>query len=230
MTWRPVTIADRAVFARYLPKLDTVLSEYCFGSLFFWRKAYNFRWRTLADCLVVSAVWQDEEYCLMPFGHPDDQRRAIGELVVERQLVGRALTLRMVDRRTSELLARWWPETEIAADRDNFDYWHSRAELSALRGRRYESRRNHINRFIRQNPGWRVYPLWPELAGDCWEAYRGWEGGNQPGATLVFEREAISEVLPRIDQLGWLGCVLTVGGKVVAFSAGETIGRAKDTV
>jgi len=41
---------------------------------------------------------------------------------------------------------------KIEEDRDNFDYVYSVSELSAMRGSKYETKRNLIHRFVRSNP------------------------------------------------------------------------------
>ena len=54
---------------------------------------------------------------------------------------------------TMERFKRTMPEiTEYTEDRDNWDYVYDREKLATLSGRKYHSKKNHYNAFIKNTP------------------------------------------------------------------------------
>ena len=60
------------------------------------------------------------------------------------------------------------------ADRDYFDYVYLRTDLATLRGKKYQPKRNHINKFKTAYPDYEHKQLTPELIPECLQLDTEW--------------------------------------------------------
>lgn len=107
------------------------------------------------------------------------------------------------------------------------DYIYRATDLATLSGKRFNKKRNHVNRFEADNPGWRLDPL---DSNSLPEAIRFFdsldiESEKANPAMAEFEREQCMAVLRDFGRYPFEGAVLRDGkGEIVAFTAGETVG------
>ncbi|MDR2414153.1 MAG: phosphatidylglycerol lysyltransferase domain-containing protein [Odoribacteraceae bacterium] len=109
-------------------------------------------------------------------------------------------------------------------NRDSFDYIYSRQELVELKGKDFQAKRNHVNKF-RRTYAYDYAPLTPDLVPQCLALEEEWYR-QRVGAipkSLLNERKALTLALQHMEELKLLGGVLRVGGKVVAFSYGTPV-------
>ncbi len=115
-------------------------------------------------------------------------------------------------------------------ERDTFDYVYAIDDLADLKGRKFQKKRNHINKFQTQFPDWRIEPITPvnlpavrELAG-AWYAQR---LQADPEGDYHLELIALNRALTDPQKLGMEGLVLYVGDQMAAFTLGSRL--AEDT-
>ena len=130
-------------------------------------------------------------------------------------------------------LEEWYPgKFTITSDRDDYDYIYEQANLAELPGRRFQKKRNHVSRFIRENPDWQFHPLTKEdlpairAFNDAWSQL--YENKDNPG--IQTEHTSIELLFDNYDKLDLRGGYVTAGGRIVAFSFGSPINdRVFDT-
>lgn len=110
------------------------------------------------------------------------------------------------------------------SERDYFDYVYDIDALSDLTGRKYQAKRNHINRFLEEYPDWRAEPITAENLPECHSMttewyYEHYENGADP-AFFDGERRALSLAFDHYTAFGFSGLLIRAGGKVVAYSMG----------
>ena len=116
----------------------------------------------------------------------------------------------------------------VAELTDWADYLYDATDLASLRGKRYNKKRNHVNRFMADNPGWSVEPLTealiPEATLFC--AGRADSSGDDPLADMAaYELGECMKVLQTWGRLPMTGIVLRdASGRMVALSVAEIIG------
>ena len=109
-------------------------------------------------------------------------------------------------------------------NRDYYDYVYETAALASLAGRKLQSKRNHINRFIEEYPDWRCEPITAENLGECQALCTAWfqehfEEGADP-AVYDGERRALAIAFDHYDAFGFDGLALRAEGRLIAFSMG----------
>ena len=111
--------------------------------------------------------------------------------------------------------------------RNHFDYLYDIDRLADLKGKRLQSKRNHINRFLDAYPDWSVTPLTEAHFDACREFLNGWyEQHAEPGIEghdYTDEAAAIRQAFAHYDELGMEGLVLYAEDKVLAFTMGNPI-------
>ena len=116
-------------------------------------------------------------------------------------------------------------------DRNAFDYVYNIDDLADLKGRKFQKKRNHLNRFRSLYPNWRVETLTPvnieavrQMAAEWYETRL----EHDPQADFQLEQRALRRALDRYDRLGLEGMVLYDGDRVIAFSIASQL--SKDTM
>lgn len=104
------------------------------------------------------------------------------------------------------------------------DYIYHTQDLIALSGKKFSSKRNHINKFMLEYPDFEYAPITPNDLADCMAMTDEWLS-LQGEITWDLEDEHLSvhEMLRNYQALGVSGGLIRVHGKVVAYSIGEMI-------
>jgi len=118
-----------------------------------------------------------------------------------------------------------YPEAKVWTDRAWSDYLYLSSDIINLAGRRFSGQRNHINRFMKENPAWsfeRVTANNTAEAGMFVEKLSQENEHNSP-TNMEASRKAL-EVLENLELYGQIGGVLYANGGIVGVSLGEMVG------
>lgn len=115
---------------------------------------------------------------------------------------------------------------EYRSDRDHFDYLYLRKDLAELKGKDYQAKRNHVNRF-RKTYDFRYTPLTTGMVEDCLKMYDEWCMARRCGEdeSLSHERQALVWALQHFEALDLQGGALWVEGRIIAFTFGAPVNR-----
>lgn len=116
-------------------------------------------------------------------------------------------------------------------DRDSFDYVYDINDLADLRGKKFQPKRNHVNRFLADYPDAYVKPLDELSMPDCMAFTKQWYQRRQaddPRADLQMEQMALNRAYHYYRELGMEGLVLYADGRVVAMTMGSFL--SEDTM
>ena len=113
---------------------------------------------------------------------------------------------------------------EYTCPRDHFDYLYLREALAELKGKDYQPKRNHANRF-RKKYSYTYTPLSPEILPHCLELAQKWcERHNcEEDRNLQLEQQAMQFAMEHFETLGLSGGALWVDHEIVAFTYGAPI-------
>lgn len=110
-------------------------------------------------------------------------------------------------------------------ERNYFDYIYLRENLATLKGKKYQSKRNHINNFKKRFT-YEYIPITPDIVSQCLLLECKWYKSNQTNEDeeeLSDERRSLTYALHHFDALGLIGGAIRVDGEIVAFSFGAPI-------
>jgi hypothetical protein len=114
---------------------------------------------------------------------------------------------------------------DFTANNNYFDYIYLRKDLLTLKGKKYQPKRNHINKF-NKNHTFTYLPITQELIPQCMELEYRWYQANhikKDAEDLRFENRSMIFALNNFDALGLTGGAMMVENEIVAFTYGSPI-------
>lgn len=204
---------------------------YTFATLYLWREVYRTEVARCGDALLIRGGDPETNlHYMYPAGKSYDIRELIPIMREDASAMGAKLVIACAEKwQCDELKAAFPDEFSYEESRDEFDYIYLSENLINLRGKKFHAKRNHISRFMRNYPDWKYENIDADNAIDCINAASGWlekvlpEADDEEKEELCLENSAIALALKRRDELGIIGGLLRVDGKVVAMTLGEPI-------
>jgi hypothetical protein len=192
-----------------------------------WRKIYAIEWTVEDDVLWVKASWEGNTFMLPPFAPSmAPVGRTIDKVIAYFALNGWPFEIRGMEND----IKSWFEELKpgyfnYENDRDNYDYIYNSQDLIELAGRKYHSKKNHVNSFRKHYADYQYLPLTTEWTDKCIVNIIEWcrKRGCTKGDSLDCEKNAIIEALTHFTTLGFQGGLITLDDKVEAFTFGEAI-------
>jgi hypothetical protein len=121
-----------------------------------------------------------------------------------------------------DLLEKYYPgKFRIQPDRNGFDYIYSIDDLADLKGRKFQKKRNHLNRFRENHPNWRTEPISIENLPAVREMAESWYAHRHeidPHGSYTLEQIALERALSDPEKLGLEGLTLMDGDQLLAFT------------
>ena len=167
------------------------------------------------------------------YGYPvgeGDVFAMIEELIDDSKSRGQEFILRAITKENADALEEKYPgRFDFSTNRDYSDYVYLREKLATLSGKKLHGKRNHINRFMENNPDWKYEKITEENIADVFAMSREWCMINNCNGDEDLKNEmcVVKLALKNLDALGLSGGLVRAGGKVVGFSIGRPI--SKDT-
>ena len=93
--------------------------------------------------------------------------------------------------------------------------------MAQLHGKKYHGKRNHITNFKKNNPDWSFEKIGPDNINDCIELHTQWIKNHEDDEDYSFEFEAVLTAFENYEKLNFVGGLLRVGGKAIAYTFGE---------
>lgn len=218
---------DKVVFDEFFQKQYYENSHFNFTNLFMWRKSYQIMWAVEDNVLYMKAKG-DGEFALQPIGGADRMQAAISRWLLYFKSQNKPFSMYGVEKSFVEELKKYDGNAFlIEEDRDNFDYVYKAEDLILLAGRKYHSKKNHLNSFQKNYPDALYVPITEGIITQCKLNINGWykKHGAFDDPVLAAERDAIIEVLNNFAELGLKGGALLLDHRVIAFTFGERLNK-----
>ena len=145
----PLDITKKAEYDKYLMDCGNRGCEYSFTNLYLWGRQ---RAAFMADQLVFFSQFNRKSVYLFPIGS-GDRKTALDAIITDAQDRGIPCRLTGLLAEDCELVERLYPgRFRIHPDRDSYDYVYDINGLAELKGKKYQKKRNHLNRFLALYP------------------------------------------------------------------------------
>ena len=217
-----VTVADKPLFDYYILSSEEQNCDLNFANIFCWSSTYHSEVAEAAGFLVIRFDIGGVKSYMQPVGRGD--RAAVLELL-RRDAFEQRTPLRLygLSAEWRRFLEENYPsEFAFDAPRALCDYIYRTDDLAQLQGRKYQPKRNHLNRFVAQHK-WHTEPLSRENINDCISLNDKWLAAREVGETELAEQQAIRRAFDNFEALGLRGLVLYAEKRAVAFSYGTPI-------
>ncbi len=196
--------------------------------------ANNILWSEFYDTSFVI-VEDMLSYCKVKDGEPlgftfpigkHNPKKAFDALCSYFQEQGKEPVFYLIHREMFDKIEEWYPgRFKIEYHRDEADYLYEYKTLSELKGKKLHGKRNHINRFEENYPDYEYEIIDDANYKECIEFAYNWEKDNNPEGSedKIYERNIIEKALNNREILGFIGGLIRVDGRVIAFTMGEPI-------
>lgn len=224
--FRPVRLEDRATIERFTMSSDITNCDLSFANMFCWQEVYHSAWAIVDGFLVIRFHIDggDRLGYMQPVGE-EDCARIIPALREDAHAHGQRLRIIGLTDRGREMIRQMHiGQFAFESDRALEDYVYAADDLRNLPGRRYQPKRNHINRFMAEYPDYRYEELTPDRFDECMQLEREWRR-NHEGHTseLCAEQRAMQRAFAHFAELGMTGGCIYVGERMVAFTYGSAV-------
>lgn len=199
--------------------------EYSFANQVLWgRQQAAF----IHGCAAIFSHFDGRSVYPFPVGG-GDKRAVIGEILEDARERGIPCRITGMLPQDWENLESWYPGRFYRrCDRDGFDYVYAIDDLADLRGRKFQKKRNHFNRFAAEHPDYVVKPLDEETLPEAKKLVEDWYSlriQENPQGNYVLERVAIQKAFANYRGLNMEGLLLLDQGKPVAMTMGSRMGE-----
>jgi hypothetical protein len=112
-------------------------------------------------------------------------------------------------------------------ERDYFDYIYLREDLATLKGKKFQPKRNHINKFKKRYE-YTYMPIHQDIIPQCMEVERIWCKANfneNDRENLTNEHRSMTFAMNHFNELGISGGAIVADGKIIAFTYGSPINK-----
>ena len=197
--------------------------EYTFTNLCLWgRQNIAF----LQGCVALFSHFYGKSVYPYPIGGGD--KRAVIEAILHDAKV-RGIPCRitgMTDADREELEGLFPGRFTFRTDRDGADYVYAIDDLADLKGRKFQKKRNHVNKFRSLHPDYQVVPLTACNMAQAQHMINDWyriRMKEDPEGNYLLENIALSRACAKYAELGLEGILLVDGDQVLAVTMGSRL-------
>ena len=223
--FKPVRLEDKQTIERYTMPSGIYNCDLAFANMYCWQAMYRSAWAEIDGFLVIRfQIGGGEKIGYMQPVGEGDFARIIPALREDAHAHGQRLRIIGLTDEGREMVRNMHAGLfAFESDRGMEDYVYNADDLRNLTGRRYQPKRNHINRFEAAYD-YRYEELTPALAPECMRLEREWRAGHDShAAELTAEQRAMQRAFDHFGELELRGGALFVGEKLVAFTIGSAI-------
>ena len=227
LRFSPLTLDAVPRIQPYLGCSASRTCDFTVGGLLMWTDYFNYTYAIYNDTLYIKGVTEDDvtrPAFSLPVGRTPLQESIALLKDYCRDNGCMPLVFSAVPEMYVEPL-RLLGATAVTQLDDWGDYLYDAEALATLSGKKLGKKRNHVNRFMAENPGYTFEPLTPDKVGDVMRFFHDTHLPLSKPAIADVEREQVISVLENLDRYPFEGAVLsTPAHGIVAFTLGEVIG------
>lgn len=227
MNFKELTIEDKDLIESFTINSQRENCDLSFANLYSWRFLYQTTFTVEDDFLIFRFYLGEQLAYMMPLGKKHDLS-IYKKMIDDAEKMGSKLCMIGVNSELKDELEELMPGVfDFTQDRDYFDYIYLRDDLATLKGKKLQSKRNHINKFKAEYPNYVYRELSPELVPQCLKLEEEWchTANCNEQTALAAERRSMTVALNNMEKLDITGGVLYVEDKVVAFTYGGVINK-----
>lgn len=225
--YRPIAVSHQQPYEQLLAQAPKRGCEYSFANLYVWGRQ---RMAFLEGGVTVFSQFDRRSVYLFPVG--GDLKAILDKIIHDAHARDIPCRITGLTKADCQRVERLYPgKFRFHNDRNGYDYLYEVNQLRDLSGRKFQQKRNHVNRFFRQYPQAAIVPITEENTPQVWEMVEAWFAQRltqDPTRDVHMEHSAIQKALQHRQALGLIGLALVVEGKVVAMTLGSHL--SADTV
>ncbi|MDR0743184.1 MAG: phosphatidylglycerol lysyltransferase domain-containing protein [Tannerella sp.] len=231
LSFKPITVEDKETIRAFTLQGDLPNCDYAFANMCSWSFLYESKYAVMDGFLFVRFYVEEKGRKHLAYMFPagnGDLKAAIERLEQDAEEMEYTLLILGVTPDSKNKMNALFPDSfTYIMERDYFDYIYLREDLVALKGKKFQPKRNHINKFKKRYE-YTYLPVTPDVVCQCMEVERIWCKANPEGKDrqdLAHESISMTFAMQHFEELGLTGGAILVEGKIIAFTYGSPINR-----
>ena len=217
LNFRKACIEDKEEFVKLIKSGVAPSLEYNFTTFFLWQDQFDMEF-AIADNILFIRSKKLNSY-LFPVGSGDVEKAV--DTLLEGKVSFHSLSCEQAEYLQKKAPSRF----QFIETRSDSDYIYTSESLINLSGKKLSSKRNHINRFISENPDWQYENISDKNIREVAEMHKIWckNAGCNKEESLSDETIAVKKAIENFTELGLSGGIIRTKGRIVAFSMGDEL-------
>lgn len=222
MSFKKLQIEDKQKYDVFFENNNRMGCEYTFACNFIWQEVFHSTFDVINGAYVAKTERKGENVYNFPIGEEKD---ILGAMKYILELEKEKTVFRGILKEHIDFINENFPgKFSFSSNRDESDYVYLSENLITLSGKKYQSKRNLINRFC-DNSDWIYEEVSRENIEECIALNLKWSDERNALSNVEIRKElgAANTALSHFEELGLEGGLIRLGGKVVAYSIGEKL-------
>ncbi|MDE5642527.1 MAG: phosphatidylglycerol lysyltransferase domain-containing protein [Muribaculaceae bacterium] len=227
LRFKDITLADMPLINQLLQHSSTRTCDYTIGGIYMWIDCFGYEYCVYDDTLFIKGFSENrpgETAFSLPIGKmPLQDATELLRDYCKAESIPLVFSAIPEDR-VDAVAAVTGGEVEQL---DGWsDYIYEATALASLSGKALSKKRNHVNRFMNDNPDYEFEAITPDLLPEVELFFSGRPLAEKIDTSMaLYEQHECSRVLAHYSSFPFEGAVLRgQSGEIVAFTVGEVIG------
>ena len=229
LSFKPIQIEDKEEITGFIYPRNRHNCDFAFANMCSWRFLYDSEYAVQDHFLFIRFYIEENNRKRLAYMFPvgdGDLQQAIESIDNDAKTLNYPLLILGVTPEEKKMLNSLFPDHFFyIAERDYFDYIHLRKDLTTLSGKKFQPKRNHINKFKKQYD-YQYLPITQEIIPECMALEQVWYEANrnvENNVNLFHERCSMHYAMEHFDVLNLLGGAIVADHKIIAFTYGSPV-------
>ena len=213
-----ITLNDKEIYEKYLLSESERGCEFSFANLYLWGRQNI---AVIDDHIALFSQFDRRSVYPYPLGDGDN-KAVLDRIIADSKERGIPCRITGLGESAKANIENLYPgQFRFHTDEDSYDYVYNIDDLADLAGRKYHTKRNHMNRFAEANPEYAVEPITEDNIGEAESFAEEWYEkrlSENPDADFHMERAALHRAFRDFSALRLAGLMLRTKEGVVAIT------------
>lgn len=218
INFEKITLKDKALYESYFPDTEERGCEFSFANLYLWGRQ---NYALVNEHIVLFSQFNRRSVYPYPIGS-GDKKTVIDSVIADAAERGIPCRITGLSRNARNTLESLYPgKFRFHSDEGSFDYVYDINDLADLKGKKFQSKRNHINRFKDACPDYKAEPITDDNIDAVRQMAERWYKDKleeNPEADYYMEEAALHKAMRDYKDLCLEGMVIFSGDEAVAFT------------
>ncbi len=223
--FKTINIQQKDYYNSFFADNKDLGCEYSFNNLILWGQQNI---AEINDCLVRLSYYAGHTSYSFPRGK-GNIKKTLDEIIKDADSRGIPCKFFGVYEEDKKILEKYYPDKfKYIHSRDSFDYIYDINDLATLGGRKYHSKRNHINRFKENFNGYTTEVITKENIHIVKALAEKWYKDKlsvNPTSDFDMEQLALNRAFRFFDELSLEGLLLMYQGEALAFTMASRMSK-----
>ncbi|MGL5982782.1 MAG: DUF2156 domain-containing protein [Cetobacterium sp.] len=215
MNWKKLTLESKSSIDEFL-KNSFETSDLNFTNFYLWSFSENIEYSINDNILNIRGYYGGVEYYFAPICKEFNEEDIVLNIKKIKDLNGKFV---FIPEQYNDFLK---DNFILEEERDSFDYIYLQEDLAFLKGRKFSSKKNKINKFFKTY-AFEYEKISNNNIEEVRDFQRKWSENRKHDEIILSETMGIEELLNNYEKLNLRGGILKVDDKVIGYAIGEKI-------